>query len=63
MNISDVLGYVGSALMVAFAFTMKTELAIIGLAFLTAQAYDLKIWNLVALNLVSIVGFFSNFLK
>ena len=63
MTISNFLGYAGSCFMIAFAFTMRPELAIIGLAFLTAQAYDLRVWNLVVLNVVSMIGFFSNFLK
>jgi len=63
MKMTTVLGYAGSCFMVGFAFSMRPELAIIGLAFLTAQALDIKAWNLVILNIVSMIGFFSNFLK
>ena len=55
----DVCGYVGSALMVGFAFSMKPIIAIAGLAFLTVQAFEAKMWNLVILNLISIGGFYS----
>ena len=58
-NIFQILGYTGSAFMVAFAFTMQPVLAIVGLSLLTAQAWDAKMWNLVILNLVSIGGFYS----
>jgi hypothetical protein len=34
-------------------------LACVGLALLTAQAARLRAWNLVGLNLVSIVGYWS----
>jgi hypothetical protein len=57
MNISTVIGYIGSVIMVFFAFTMLPSLAILGLSLLTVQAVDSKLWNLVILNLVSIGGF------
>ena len=59
MSIFDVCGYVGSALMVAFAFTLQIPFALIGLTLLTIQAFDSKMWNLVILNLISIGGFYS----
>ena len=52
-------GYIGSALMVIFAFTMLPILAIFGLALLTVQAWRCNLWNLVILNLISIGGFAS----
>ncbi|MDA8752504.1 hypothetical protein N9M52_00720 [bacterium] len=54
------LGYIGSLFMVAFAFTMVTELAIVGLSLMTMQAARAGLWNFVILNLISIVGFASN---
>lgn len=59
MRIYDVCGYIGSALMVAFAFTLQIPLALVGLSLLTIQAFDSKMWNLVILNLISIGGFYS----
>jgi len=59
MRIFDICGYTGSAFMVAFSFTFNPLLAILGLALLTVQAVDAKMWNLVILNLVSIGGFYS----
>jgi hypothetical protein len=54
------LGYIGSFFMVVFAFTMMTELAIIGLALMTLQAARASLWNFVILNIISIIGFSSN---
>jgi hypothetical protein len=54
-----VCGYIGAALMVTFSFTFNPLFAITGLSFLTAQAFDSKMWNLVILNLISIGGFYS----
>ena len=67
MNYADhywvtICGYVGSAFMVIFAFTMLPLLAIIGLSFLTVQAWRCNLWNLVILNLISIGGFASQLL-
>ncbi len=59
---ADFCGYIGSLLMAVFAFTMAIPVAIIGLALLTVQALDKKIYNLVALNLISIGGFLTNYL-
>jgi len=51
------IGYVGAIIMAIFSFTMLPVLAILGLALLTVQMTNAKIWNLVILNLVSIGGF------
>jgi len=51
------IGYVGAIIMAVFSFTMLPVLAILGLALLTVQMTNAKIWNLVILNLVSIGGF------
>jgi hypothetical protein len=54
------LGYIGSFVMVLFAFTMVTEFAIIGLSLMTLQAARAGLWNFVILNILSIIGFSSN---
>jgi hypothetical protein len=51
------IGYVGAIIMAVFSFTMLPVLAILGLALLTVQMTQAKIWNLVILNLISIGGF------
>jgi len=51
------IGYVGVIVMALFSFTMLLAIAILGLALLTIQMTQAKIWNLVILNLVSIGGF------
>ena len=50
------IGYLGAAFMVAFSFTLIPLLGIIGLMFLTLQAVETKCWNLVGLNILSIIG-------
>ena len=55
-------GWIGAVAMVAFSFTLWIPLAIIGLALLTIQATATKTWNLVALNVVSLVGFVANYI-
>ena len=57
-KIANIFGYTGSGLMIAFSWTMQIELAIAGLLVLTFQAIHLKAWNLVALNLISVLGLF-----
>ena len=52
-----VLGYIGSFVMVLFAFTMVVEFAIIGLTLMTLQAAKAGLWNFVILNIISIIGF------
>jgi hypothetical protein len=54
------LGYIGSFVMVLFAFTMAPEFAIIGLSLMTLQAAKAGLWNFVILNIISIIGFSSN---
>ena len=55
-------GWIGAVAMVVFSFTLWIPLAIIGLALLTIQATATKTWNLVALNVVSLVGFVANYI-
>ena len=56
------IGWIGAVAMVAFSFTLWIPLAIIGLALLTIQATATKTWNLVALNVVSLIGFVANYI-
>ena len=55
-------GWIGAVAMVAFSFTLWIPLAIIGLGLLTIQATATKTWNLVALNVVSLIGFVANYI-
>ena len=55
-------GWIGAVAMVVFSFTLWIPLAIIGLALLTIQATATKTWNLVALNVVSLIGFVANYI-
>jgi len=43
--------------MAIFAFCMNPVIAIVGLGLLTVQSYSVRLWNLVALNAISITGF------
>ena len=56
------IGWTGAVAMVVFSFTLWIPLAIIGLGLLTIQATATKTWNLVALNVVSLVGFVANYI-
>ena len=57
----EVIGWVGAAVMVAASFNMARPLglkmAIVGLSLLTIQAYSSDTYNLIVLNLSSIIGF------
>ena len=55
-------GWIGAVAMVAFSFTLWIPLAILGLSLLTIQATATKTWNLVALNVISLVGFVANYI-
>ena len=56
----EVIGWVGAAVMVAASFNMARPLglkmAIVGLSLLTIQAYSSDTYNLIVLNLSSIIG-------
>jgi len=54
------LGYIGTAFMIVFAFTMFIPFAIIGLSLMTLQAARANLWNFVILNIISIIGFTYN---
>ncbi len=43
-----------------FQLTIWVFMAVTGLAILTIQAYQNKLWNLVAVNTVSIIAYLTN---
>lgn len=53
---TTICGWIGSGLMVIFSFTMLPLIGFFGLALLTVQAKVTKMYNLVILNAVSMVG-------
>ena len=57
----EFIGWVGAATMVGASFKMTKPLglkmAIVGLSLLTIQAYSNETYNLLTLNLCSIIGF------
>ena len=56
-----IVGWLGALCMVAASFAMPNllgfYLAILGLSLLTGQSYDQKNYNLIFLNIASIIGF------
>ena len=56
-----IVGWLGALCMVAASFAMPNllgfYLAVLGLSLLTGQAYEQKNWNLIFLNIASIIGF------
>ena len=63
MMTANVLGWVGAASRALAPYHMPGVrgywLACVGLSLLTVQATRLRAWNLVGLNLISIVGYWS----
>ena len=57
----EIIGWMGAAVMVAASFNMRKPLglkmAIVGLVLLTIQAYSNETYNLLTLNLCSMIGF------
>ena len=57
----ELIGWIGAVTMVGASFKMSEPLglkmAIVGLSLLSIQAYDNAIYNLLALNICSIIGF------
>jgi len=45
--------------MAIFAFHMNPMIAVVGLLLLSVQSVNAKLWNLVALNAISVCGFFT----
>ena len=58
---TEVIGWVGAAVIVAASFNMSRPLGlkmpIVGLSLLTIQSYSLDTYNLIVVNLSSIIGF------
>lgn len=56
-----IVGWMGAAAMGAAPFFIDTPqgklLAIVGLALLTVQAYNMRAVNLIALNVLGIIGY------
>jgi len=63
----EVIGWIGAAIMVAASFNMARPLglkmAIVGLSLLTIQAYSSDTYNLIVLNLSSIIGFILSLIR
>ena len=61
------VGWAGSLFMVAASFLMPCMLgfylAILGLSLLTGQAYEQKNYNLIFLNIASIIGFSTSLMR
>jgi hypothetical protein len=59
--VTDFFGWIGAFLMVVFSFTLIPLVGIWGLLFLTVQAFNARLFNLVILNILSILGLFINY--
>jgi hypothetical protein len=63
MRLDIVMGWVGACALALAPYHMPGVrgywLACVGLALLTVQATRLRAWNLVGLNLISIVGYWG----
>ena len=61
------VGWAGALCMVVASFSMPSMigfyLALVGLSVLTGQAYEQRNWNLIFLNIASIIGFTSSLLR
>lgn len=58
-TIATTFGYIGACFMMVFAFTLNPVQAIIGLIGMTVQSINNRLWNLVVLNVVSVIGFIT----
>tara|TARA_B100000470_G_scaffold31308_1_gene21002 strand:- start:958 stop:1158 length:201 start_codon:yes stop_codon:yes gene_type:complete len=61
-----ILNWIGAIALCVAPFYITTSegqaLAILGLALLTRQAISNRLWNLVTLNIIGIIGYLSNFI-
>ena len=66
MSLVIALNWIGAAALAAAPFIIEYQagqmLAIVGLALLTRQAIANRLWNLVMLNSIGIIGYLSNFI-
>jgi len=60
------LNWIGATALAVAPFIIETQggqmLAVVGLALLTRQAIANRLWNLVMLNSIGIIGYLSNFI-
>tara|TARA_B100000586_G_scaffold165737_1_gene120802 strand:- start:673 stop:873 length:201 start_codon:yes stop_codon:yes gene_type:complete len=60
------LNWIGAGALALAPFIIEYQggqvLAIIGLTLLTRQAIANRLWNLVTLNIIGIIGYLSNFI-
>ena len=63
----ELIGWIGAVTMVGASFKMSEPLglkmAIVGLALLSIQAYDTETYNLLTLNICSIIGFTNSLIR
>ena len=63
----ELIGWIGAVTMVGASFKMSEPLglkmAIVGLSLLSIQAYDNAIYNLLVLNICSIIGFTNSLIR
>ena len=66
MSLTIFLNWIGAGALALAPFIIEYQggqvLAIIGLALLTRQAIANRLWNLVSLNLIGIIGYLTNFI-
>ena len=63
----ELIGWIGAVTMVGASFKMSEPLglkmAIVGLSLLSIQAYDTSTYNLLVLNICSIIGFTNSLIR
>jgi hypothetical protein len=63
----ELIGWIGAVTMVGASFKMSEPLglkmAIVGLSLLSIQAYDTATYNLLTLNICSIIGFTNSLIR
>ncbi len=63
----ELIGWIGAVTMVGASFKMSEPLglkmAIVGLSLLSIQAYDTATYNLLVLNICSIIGFTNSLIR
>tara|TARA_Y100000296_G_scaffold74440_1_gene93043 strand:- start:623 stop:826 length:204 start_codon:yes stop_codon:yes gene_type:complete len=66
MSLTIFLNWIGAAALAVAPFIIETQggqmLAVGGLALLTRQAIANRLWNLVMLNSIGIIGYLTNFI-